>query len=86
MPISQYETLRSEVNAELVDIDLYKQVWTDREFKETKSFSHSEWSDRSSKEKLSVVRDTLKKKKCYCYIGVQFRRSCLDIQYKRRRH
>lgn len=62
MPISQYETLRSEVNAELVDIDLYKQVWTDREFKETKSFSHSEWSDRSSKEKLSVVRDTLKKK------------------------
>ncbi|WP_455257074.1 aminopeptidase P family protein [Peptoniphilus asaccharolyticus] len=63
MPISEYETMEKEVpNSELVDIDLYKKIWTDRSFNKTKSFSHSEWSDRDSKEKLNIVRDSLKAK------------------------
>lgn len=63
MPISEYENLSSEVkNSNFIDIDLYKEVWKDRSFKDTISFSHVKWSDVTSSEKLTLINNALKER------------------------
>lgn len=61
MPISEYEQISSKLtNTKLIDIDLFKEIWKDRSFKTTKSFSHSEWNDKTALDKINEVNEELK--------------------------
>lgn len=60
MPISEYDSFTSEIpNSNFIDIDLFKDLWKDRKFDKSKSFSHAKWNDRSTSQKIELIREKL---------------------------